>query len=71
MARDVELMVFLKPTVTQTLADVEKLMQDEQVKAPQIRRWEAEMKQRKEEEKKAEEEEAAQKEKAEATGSKR
>lgn len=29
VARDVELMVFLKPTVTQTLVDVEKLMQND------------------------------------------
>jgi type II secretion system protein D len=38
--RDVELMVFLRPVVTTTLEDVEKLMRDEGKKTPRIQFWE-------------------------------
>lgn len=43
VVREVELMVFLKPTVTRTLEEVERLMQDEREKTPQIRKWELDM----------------------------
>ncbi|MFQ5653457.1 MAG: secretin N-terminal domain-containing protein [Planctomycetota bacterium] len=42
--RDVELMVFLRPTVTRTPEEVERLMRDEGRKLRQIRDWEEELK---------------------------
>jgi type II secretory pathway component GspD/PulD (secretin) len=42
--RDIELMVFLRPTVTQSPEDVEKLMQEERRKTPQIHTWEEKLK---------------------------
>ena len=41
--RDVELMVFLKPTVTQSPKDVERLMREEKARAPSIHKWEQEI----------------------------
>jgi type II secretion system protein D len=40
VARDIELMVFLRPTVTQSPEDVRALMEAEERKTPEIRRWE-------------------------------
>jgi general secretion pathway protein D len=43
VARDVELMVFLRPRVTRSLEDVEKLMKDEAERTPQIQKWEKDL----------------------------
>ncbi len=41
--REVELMVFLKPTVTRSPDEVRQLMDDEREKASSIRRWQQEL----------------------------
>jgi type II secretion system protein D len=39
VARDIELMVFLRPTVTQSPEEVKALMESEERKTPEIHRW--------------------------------
>ena len=63
--RDVELMVFLRPTVTQSPEDMEQLMRDEERKTPQIQNWQHKLRLEDEEREKAEAE-AAEKERAAA-----
>lgn len=48
--RDVELMVFLRTTVTRSPQEVEKLMESEREKTPQIQSWEEEIEEKKREE---------------------
>ena len=43
VARDVELMVFLRPTVTRSREDIERMMGEERKRTKQIDRWEKEL----------------------------
>ena len=52
--QDVALMVFLRPTVTRTIEDVRRLMEEERQKARETRAWERDLDAHYEEKDKAE-----------------